>query len=210
MARIPVARGPVVERRDEEHDRRGGLPLWLWPLIPLLLGALALGWSLTGDDQQRGQTNAQPDTAAGNNAGADAQGDTATGAEGANTGAQAGAGDVLTDMMTVVNERNQRSLAGRQALFANVAVQSVVGDRGFWIGPSPEEQLFVVMDEANVGQAEGAVQITPGQTVTLGGTLERLPSPDQTPPEWGFDAGSQGALEGQEVYLQARQVIPGQ
>ena len=145
MARIPVARVPVRERRDEEPDRKGGLPLWLWPLIPLLLGALALGLSLTGDDQ-RGQTNTAPDTSSGNNA----QGNTDTNAE----GAQAGTGNALTDMMVVVNERNQGSLAGRQALFANVAVQSVVGDRGFWVGPTPEEQLFVVIDEANAGMPE--------------------------------------------------------
>lgn len=182
--------------------------MWLWPLIPLLLGALALGFSLTGNDEQGGATNTAPDASAGNNAG---QGNADANAQGASAeGGQAAAGDTLTDMMVVVNDRNQRALAGRQALFANVPVQSVVGDRGFWVGPSPDEQLFVVIDEANAGRAEGAIQVTPGQTVTLGGVIEQLPSLDQAPPEWGLDASNSAALEGEQVYLHANQVITGQ
>ena len=192
MARIPVARVPVVERRDAEHERRSGLPLWVWPLIPLLLGALALGMSLRGDDQTR--TTAAPNSAT----------------EGTTANDQAATGDALTDMLVVANSDDQTMYAGRQASFANVKVQSVVGDRGFWIGPNARRQLFVVIDEANAGQAENAVQVAPGQTLTVNGVLEELPPLDQAPAEWGLDDSSSAALANQQVYLHAAQVIQGQ
>src|SRR5437868_2001064 len=97
MAQIPMQRGTVAERQkiEPEHDR--GLPLWVWPLIPLILGALALGLSLKGDNNDRGT--------------------------------------VVTDMLAVADDADQSKYVNQNASFANVTVQSVVGDRGFWIGP---------------------------------------------------------------------------
>ncbi len=198
MARIPVGRVAVTDRRDDEHERKRGLPLWFWPIIPLLLGALALGLSLRDNDDNRARTSSAPVAPAGNNAGQDST----------TNGDQAATGNGLTDMLVVVNDQNQAALAGRPALFANVRVQSVVGDRGFWIGPDQTRQLFVVMDEANVGQAEGQIQVAPGQTLTLNGVIEQLPPLEQAPPEWGLDASNSAALANQQVYLHANQVIP--
>lgn len=200
MARIPVARVRTERRPDEEDQRKGGLPLWIWPLIPLLLGALALGLSLRGNDAARTDTTAAPNATA-------AAG--ATGQDTTGNSAQAGTG-ALTDMLSVVNDGNQAAYVGRPASFANVNVQSVVGDRGFWIGPNATQQLFVVIDEANVGVAENRVQVVPGQTLTLGGVIQRLPPLDQAPPEWGLNASNSAALANQQVYLQATQVVAGQ
>ena len=207
MARIPVARVRTERRPDDEDDRRGGLPLWIWPLIPLILGALALGLSLRGNDAGRTGTTAAPNASAANITGQGAASGTGQGTTGNN--AQAGTGAV-TDMLTVVHDRNQAAYAGRPASFANVKVQSVVGDRGFWIGPNTNQQLFVVIDEANVGQAENRVQIVPGQTLTLGGVIQKLPPLEQAPPEWGLNASNSAALANQQVYLHATQVVAGQ
>jgi hypothetical protein len=210
MARIPVGRVAHIERRDDEHERRGGIPLWAWPLIPLLLGALALGLSLRGNDNGSAQTNRQP--AAAGNVNNNNAGNTTNnaGQNSAANGNQAADGQGLTDMLVVVNDENQAALAGRPALFANVRVQSVVGDRGFWIGPDQTQQLFVVMDEANVGQSEGQIQVQPGQTLTLNGVIEKLPPIGQAPAEWGLDASNGEALANQQVYLHANQVVAGQ
>ena len=92
MARIPMQGGTVVERQEIEPEHGRGLPLWVWPLIPLILGALALGLSLKGADNDRGT--------------------------------------VVTDMLAVVDDADQSRYANQNASFANVTVQSVVGDRG--------------------------------------------------------------------------------
>ena len=173
MARITAQQLPpqdnVVERRRVEPERRA-IPVWVWPLIPLLLGALALGMSLNDTDEPA-------------------------------------RGNKVTDMLAVVGDNDQAGYADRRASFANVTVQSVVGDRGFWIGPDAARQLFVVIDEANAGISDNAVQIVPGQVLTVNGELERLPSLDQAPAEWGLDASSSAVLAGQEVYLHATEVL---
>jgi hypothetical protein len=174
MARITAQQLPpqqdvVVERRRVEPERRT-IPVWVWPLIPLLLGALALGMSLNDTDESA-------------------------------------RGNTVTDMLAVVGTGDQAGYADRRASFANVTVQSVVGDRGFWIGPDAARQLFVVIDEANAGISDNAVQIVPGQVLTVNGQLERLPSPDQASAEWGLDASSSAALADQDVYLHATEVL---
>ena len=181
---------PVSARtyRDDDDDRKQRFPLWVWPLIPLLLGLLALALAMRGNDQQR-------QTATDNNqAGANA-----------NHGAAGSTGAALTDMLTVVNAPNRASYVGQPAAFTNVQVQSVPGDRAFWIGPDANQQMLVVIDEANAGRPEG--QITPGQAVTLGGVIRQFPAANQLPPEWGVDAAT---ATNQQVYLHAQQVSAGQ
>jgi hypothetical protein len=168
MARIPLQRGTVVERQKIEPEHGRGLALWVWPLIPLILGALALGLSLKGDDNDRGM--------------------------------------VVTDMPAVADDADQSKYVNQNASFANVTVQSVVGDRGFWIGPDTSRQLFVVIDENNAGKSDNIVQVVPGQVLTVSGQLEKLPPLDQAPAEWGLDASSSAALANQQVYLHATHV----
>lgn len=207
MAQVTETRGPVRRREDDDRRRRG-FPLWAWPLIPLLLGALALGLSLAGGDDRSANTAAPDAQGATNNAG---QGTTGNAGQGTTDNAgQAAAGAGLTDMLVVVNDQNQQQYVGQTASFANVQVQSVVGDRGFWVGPSAEQQLFVVIDEANAGQSENRVQVQQGQNLTLSGVIEQLPPIDQAPAEWGLDASNSAALANQQVYLHARQVVAGQ
>ena len=206
MARTSVAHVRTEHYPDEENERRGGLPLWIWPLIPLILGALALGLSLRGNDDGQQGTTAAPNAPAANNAG---QGAGSGGGQGTTANNAQGTGSPITDMLVVANDRNPATYVGRPASFANVKVQSVVGDRGFWIGPNADQQLFVVIDEANVGQTENRVQVVAGQTLTLNGVIQKLPPLDQAPREWGLNASNSAALANQQVYLHASQVLAG-
>lgn len=173
MANMKVEHVGVGAQRDQRRERRHDIPLWVLPLIPLVLGALALAFSLHSDN--RASTNQ----------------------------------NMLTDMRVVVNDPNQAAYVGRNATFANVTVQSVAGDRGFWVGPNANEQLFVVRDDSNAGSTNNQIQVTPGQRITLGGDIEKLPPLDQAPANWGLNASNRTALQNQQVYLHATQVTSG-
>lgn len=207
----------VVTRVETQvGERRRGGPFWLWPLIPLLLGALALGLSLRGGNDTRAAGNqttavpAAPAAQTNNGQAAANSGQTATSGDQAGTnGGQAAAGNALTDMLVVVNEPNKASLAGRPATFTNVRVQSVVADKGFWVGPNKDQQVFVIFDEKTAGgPAEGQVQVKEGQNVTLTGAMEQVPGDAQA--RFGLDAASAAALAKQGVLLHAKQVVNAQ
>jgi hypothetical protein len=153
--------------------------LWFWPLIPLLLGALALALAARGGEEQ--------------------------GARDTTNGGNAATGAAITDMLTIVNAQNPTSYVGQPATFANVQVQSVSGDRAFWVGPNPNQQLFVAIDDATAGRSENQIQVAPGQSVTLSGVIQKIPSAGQIPPDWGLNVGN-GTAPNQQVYLQAQQV----
>jgi len=166
MAQVYQSR--TTDRRGGVSDSRAGFPLWAWPLIPLVLGLLALGMSLRDTPRD---TTAAPQ---------------------------------VTDMLSVVNQQDQSGFVGQSALFTNVTVQSVVGDRAFWIGPDASHQMLVVLDDAASGKGNDALtQIRPGQRVTLGGTIEEFPGVDKAQKDWGIPAGNTPALTAQQVFMHA-------
>ncbi len=113
----------------------------------------------------------------------------------------------ITDLATVVTTPDQQSLVNKQVQLTNAAVQSVVGDRTFWVGPSNTQQLLVVLDEAlDSSRIDKKLDINTGQTLTLNGLIRPLPSIQEAQKEWGLSATEAQALKNQKVYLQAQEV----
>ena len=195
MARIPVER------------KRTGIPWWAWLLLALAVAALL--WFLfdlfNRDPTEARDLNVEVPAVtaapAGEQAGA------------APAGEQAGAAAApITDMLIIVDTPDKASLVGKRVQFTNVTVQSVVGDKTFWIGPSKDQQLFVVLEEdPSAGATEGQVDVNAGQTVTITGEIRKLPSMEEARSQWGLSEANTAELENQQVYLHAQQVqISGQ
>ncbi|NJR76298.1 MAG: hypothetical protein HC773_27460 [Scytonema sp. CRU_2_7] len=58
----------------------------------------------------------------------------------------------ITDVLVITNA-NKQTLVNRPVQFTNVNVQSVVGDRTFWVGSSNTQRVFVVLAPIPVGIA---------------------------------------------------------
>jgi len=123
-------------------------------------------------------------------------------------GATGAVRNTLTDLVVVVTTPARETLAGRRVQFNNVKVQSVVADRGFWIGPSASQRLFVVLNEERSPNSptEGRVDVNPGQTVSISGTLRKLPMPQAAQQQWGLSAADSAAVQKEQIYLHADQV----
>lgn len=179
--------------RMEPRDRdRRGVPWWMW-LLALIALAL-LGWLLfalmfDGDDDDVTATTDATEEAVDTDA-------PATG----------GTGDEpLTDIGLLVGSGGP-DLVGRRVQLESVVVQSVPGDVTFWVGPSEEEQVLAVLqEEAGAGgeQVEGAVDINPGQQLTLMGVVRQLPPLDQAREQFELDEAS---LQNEQVYIEVQQV----
>lgn len=117
------------------------------------------------------------------------------------------ASEPITDVVVIASAPDQQSLVNRQVQFANVPVESVIGDRTFWVGSGNNERLLVVLDEAlDSGNTEKALDINAGQTLTMNGIVRRMPTAADAQKQWGLSAAETDSLKNQRVYLQASQV----
>lgn len=106
----------------------------------------------------------------------------------------------VTDVQTIVAPEDPAGLVGRSVNLEDVQVQAVLGDATFWIGPSENERVLLFFPEEQAGQAEARVNLSEGDTVTLDGTIERMPeNPEQ---EFNFSEGDV-ELGGEQVYVRA-------
>ncbi|WP_299036748.1 hypothetical protein [uncultured Pseudokineococcus sp.] len=103
----------------------------------------------------------------------------ATGAPGAPALPQAGPDDVLVTasgvavlpLVTGATDGSLTGVVGEPVTADGVVVQSVVTDKGFWVGPSADERAFVRF----VVEGESEVDITEGQTLDFEGVVVEAP-----------------------------------
>ncbi len=190
MANIPV-------------QRKRGIPWWVWALLGLVLLAL-LGLFLGNPFDRREAAGPGAATGAGAKASPAAAASPATGAGAKASPAAAGP---VTDLP--IGQPDQLvALAGRPVQLGGVKVQSVVGDKTFWVGPSETQRLFVFLEEdKTAGQkVEGKVDVNAGQTVSITGELRKLPGAEEAQKQLGLSPQAYEALKQGQVYLYARTV----
>lgn len=162
-------------------------PRWAWWLVALAVAILLwiLFWNLWAPDR----TGA-------------ALSDTSR-----SRAALSAATDPITDVYVVVTAPDRRALLGRQAQFSGVMVQDVVGDKTFWIGPSADKRMFVVLDEAPTSSkpgVEGRYNIEKGQKLNITGALVQIPDAETAKTLWGAPGANAAASE--QIYLRANQI----
>ena len=158
MAEIPV-------------EKKGGMPWWVWLLLALLVAALL--WWLLGDDDEPEQVAAAPYEEVA--APADAELITTAPADvGATAGTMAaGNAGPITDLAAISGATAAAAVAGRQVELNSVPVLEMVSDAGFYVGSSPADRVYVLLDEQKTPNqpGEGRVNVNKGQTIGLSGTV---------------------------------------
>ncbi|MBW4560122.1 MAG: hypothetical protein KME32_03015 [Mojavia pulchra JT2-VF2] len=114
----------------------------------------------------------------------------------------------ISDLAIINTTANRQSLINRGVQLTNAKVQSVVGDRTFWVGANNTQRVFVVLaPNLDAGTAEKKVVVKPGQTLDLVGVLKPAPSVEQAQKQWkGLTATEAQGLKNQIVYLEADQI----
>ena len=151
MAEIPV-------------EKKGGIPWWVWLLLALLVAALL--WWLLDDRDQPEQIAAAPyeETVA------PAEIATAPAAPAAVVDTTSGP---ITDLAAFGGGTAAAGIVGRQVELNGVPVAEMVSDAGFYIGSSPADRVYVLLDEQKTPNqpGEGRVNVNQGQTIALSGTV---------------------------------------
>jgi hypothetical protein len=113
----------------------------------------------------------------------------------------------ITNLQTIVEEPNKQSLAGQPVVLSSAQVFDVVGDVTFLVGPSADQTVFAVLqDELAAEQAEAAVNIEPGETLAIVGTLQQAPSAQQAQQELGLTQAEAEEMQGEDVFLLVEEV----
>ncbi|HEX6125282.1 MAG TPA: hypothetical protein VFZ23_07895 [Pyrinomonadaceae bacterium] len=104
----------------------------------------------------------------------------------AGAGRQPEQGEIV-DYLVIVTAPDQRSLVGRRVKFTDVKVQSVIGDRTFYIGPDESQRVLVVLEQEKTpgSPVEGKVDVNAGQTVSFSGVVERMPGVEEAGTRFG-------------------------
>lgn len=113
---------------------------------------------------------------------------------------------VATTVEVITAVPTPADLVGRPIQMRDVAVQSVVSDKGFWVGPSVAQRVFVVLPEAPTPNAppDSRYNVNPGQRLTLSGVVERMPTDlTQQTTTWNLKSTDVSALARHPLYVRA-------
>ncbi len=208
------------------QEPKKGLPIWLWPLLALLLLGLLFALLRHHGDEARETAPAAPAAAPATTpapvaaAGTDSTTPAATGTDTAGKDikvhsgtdiatakpAQASVPGVpLSDVVVFATATDPTTFIGRKAKLTNVQVQKVITDRAFFIGPSPQQQMLVFLDKGMDAGANGAakVTVTAGQPVSLIGVVEALPTQEAINQTYGVTGADYTSIQDQKAYLHA-------
>lgn len=218
------SRGTVNENGAQIYQEKKGLPVWLWPLLALLLLGLLFFFLRPHGGNNTAQTpapaavpavaDATPTPAADattpamggtDAAGKDIKVHSGTDVATAKPGQASVPGEPLSDVVVYATAADATTFIGRKAKLTNVQVQKVITDRAFFVGPSADQQMLVLLDKGMDAGANGGKKVTmaAGQPVSLIGVVEALPTQEAVNQTYGVSAADYGSLQSQKAYLHA-------
>ena len=113
--------------------------------------------------------------------------------------------DEITDYAMLTGAADKQTLVGKRVNLKNLKVLSVPGDRTFYVGDNEGQKIFVVLDEVKTPNTaiEGRYDITAGQTVSLNGIIEKMPSVAEAKQRFGrlMDEKELNKLKDQPILL---------
>ncbi len=207
------------------REKKGGIPWWAWLLAALLLLALLYALLHHSTPQTAATTAPAPvaapvdpstapvtptPTAADTSASTPAAGQDIKIHKGTDiTTAKPQQASVpgvpLSDVVAFATAADPLSLVGRKAKLTAVPVQKVLSDRAFFVGPTAQQQMLVLLDK---GMDAGAttpskVTITTGQPVSLVGVVEKMPTQEAISQQYQITGADYTAIQDQKAYLHA-------
>ena len=112
----------------------------------------------------------------------------------------------IQDIIVIVDASAQPSLIGKRVDLQNANVENVIGDRVFLIGNASEQVLVTLDKSLDVGAAEKIIDVDPGNTVDIIGTIMSMPTPEQAQQDWGLTPAETTFIQNEMLYVKADQI----
>ena len=200
------------------QEKKGGIPWWAWLLLALILLGLLLAFLGRHGNQQAATTAPAPVAAPAPAATADNSAASTTATPGKDIKIHSGTdiatakpaqasvpGVLLSNVETFASTPDPTTLIGERAKLINVPVQQVLSDRAFFVGPSAQQRMLVLLDKGmDAGAAAGnKVTIAAGQSVSLTGIVAKMPTQEAIGQEYKISGANYTAIQDQKAYLHA-------
>ena len=112
----------------------------------------------------------------------------------------------IRDLLPALEQEND-VLIGQRLAVNSVLVESVIGDVVFWVGPSKQRRMLVVMDKETMDTPETKTIIKTGQIVNVVGVIEPMPSKQVAPHLWAMVTAKEAAeFSPHPIYLFATHI----
>ena len=116
----------------------------------------------------------------------------------------AGVAGPVTNILLILPVPGPRNLIGKPVQLADIPLRSRVGERGYWVGPSHPQQVFVRLKDGG-----RSISVEPGENLTLWGTLQPLPAQGEIIDEWELEPNAARILTRNEaLYVKADSIKP--
>jgi len=125
----------------------------------------------------------------------------------------------VTDLSELLNSGNvdqTRGMIGRRVELRDTKVLGVLSnERAFWIGPTFDKRILVVLDNADASgnrtshtdSEQGRLNIISGQSADISGVIEMLPNADVAKDQWKLDEKTAQDLKTKEaIYIKADRI----
>ena len=111
----------------------------------------------------------------------------------------------LSDVVAFATAADPLTFVGHNAKLTNVPVQKVLSDRAFFVGPTAQQQILVLLDKGMDAGASGASKVTiaAGKPVSLVGIVEKMPTQEAISQQYQISGDNYTAIQNQKAYLHA-------
>jgi len=106
--------------------------------------------------------------------------------------------------LAVLNAANRQAYVGRPFQANGVVVRARVNNHAYWIGIRNSAPMLVVTTAA----PSATSAIARGSRVSVTGTVQKAPPPNQAKQNWGLNQNQTDRVEHQGAYVQASMIQP--
>lgn len=184
------------------QEKSKGLPWWVWLLLGLALLGLLLALLRPHGPQQAA---APPAPVVADTTGQDIKVHSGTDITTAKPPQASVPGVPLSNVVMFAAATDPISLVGRKAKLTDVPVQKVLSDRAFFVGPTAQQQILVLLDKGMDAGASGGSKVTiaAGKPVSLIGVMEKMPTQEAISQQYQISGSDYTAIQTQKAYLHA-------
>ena len=112
-------------------------------------------------------------------------------------------GAPIVGINPIFDQPNKAVLVGRDVRLTNVRVQRAVAPNVFWVGPSQDRMMLVVLGADMAGSLP---TVREGDMVTLNGLVLYTPSAQRAQQLWALGSATIDRLDEQPIYIQADRI----